>query len=244
MDCSEDRFLGGRIGVRQPRDGFRSGTDAVMLAAAVPAGAGEEILELGSGVGIASLCLVARVPGCRIQGVEIAPELVTLADGNARANALERRVQFEHANAFALPRPLRREFDHVFCNPPFHQSAGEVSPNADRARALSDREGLGRWIDAGLARTTGDGTLTMILRADRLAEALRAAPQYGVCVFPLWPCVGEAAKRILLQIRKNSHAPLRLAAGLVLHDADGRYTAQADAVLRGVTSLALASPRL
>lgn len=244
MDCSQDRFLGGRIAVHQPRDGFRSGTDAVMLAAAVPVGAGEEVLELGCGVGIASLCLAARVPDCHIKGIEIAPELVALADQNARINALEQSVHFEQADAFEPPKHLRRGFDHVFCNPPFHQNAGEVSPNADRARALSDREGLAKWINAGLARVTGGGTLTMILRADRLAEALQTTPNQGICVFPLWPRAGEAAKRTILQVRKNSHSPMRLAAGLVLHGADGRYTTQADAVLRGETSLALTTPRL
>src|SRR5438270_343571 len=52
MAFSEDGFLGGRIVARQLREGFRSGTDAVMLAAAVFAKAGDDVLELGCGAGI------------------------------------------------------------------------------------------------------------------------------------------------------------------------------------------------
>src|SRR5437762_455430 len=102
MKCSEDHFLGGRIVVRQPLQGFRSGTDAVVLAAAVPAKADDGVLELGCGVGIPSLCLAARIAGCCITGVEIAPELVALAEENARANRLEQRVRFEQSDAFQL----------------------------------------------------------------------------------------------------------------------------------------------
>ena len=239
MESTEDGFLGRRIVARQPRSGFRSGTDAVMLAAAVPARAGDDILELGCGVGIAGLCLAARVADCRITGVEIAPELVALAKENACANGLEQRVRFEEADALQLPNHLRRSFAQVFCNPPFHQNAGEVSPNPDRARALSDREGLGNWIRAGLARVAPGGTLTAILRADRLAEALWTS-QEGIAIFPLWPRQGEPAKRVILQVEKNSRAPLRLGAGLVLHDEEDHYTPKADAVLRNAASLALA----
>lgn len=244
MEFSGDRFLGGRVVARQPREGFRSGTDAVLLAAAVPANGGDEILELGCGVGVASFCLVARVPDCRVTGIEIAPELVALANDNACANGMADRVHFEIADALRLQGRVRQDYHHVFCNPPFHQSTGDVSPNTDRARALCDREGLDHWIKSAFARVSAGGTLTIILRADRLGEALRTAPHLGVCVFPLWPRAGEPAKRILLQVCKNSNARLRLATGLVLHDDLGRYTRQADAILRDAASLALASPRL
>lgn len=244
MEFSEDGFLDGRIIARQPREGFRSGTDAVMLAAAVPALTGDHVLELGCGVGVASLCLSARVPDCRVTGIDIVPELIAIARDNASTNRRERRVQFEAADALQLPKHLRKNFDHVLCNPPFHESAGEISRNADRARALSDRAGVGNWVKAGFPRVAPGGTLTLILRADRCGEALQSAPDHGLCVFPLWPRVGEPAKRIILQIRKNSRAPLRLAAGIVLHDEQGRYMAQADAVLRNAASLALTTPRL
>jgi tRNA1Val (adenine37-N6)-methyltransferase len=239
MDLSNDGFLGGRVVAQQPRVGFRSGTDAVMLAAAVPGKPGDEVLELGCGAGIASLCFVSRITDCHVTGVELAPELVAIAEKNARANGWEARVDFEVANVLRLPNHLRKSFDHVFCNPPFHRSSGEISPNADRARALSDRDGLHNWIIAGLARVAPGGTLTLIVRADRLGEVLRSVPQEASTIFPLWPRQGEPAKRVILQIVKDSRAQLRLSAGLVLHEHDGRYTPQADRILRGGGSLAL-----
>lgn len=228
---SEERFLGGKVIARQPESGFRSGLDAVMLAAAVP-GEGT-VLELGAGAGTASLCLAARLPDANVIGLEIDPTLVDLANANAAANNMANRVRFALADVFDLPECYRRQFNHVLCNPPFHGDDGEAAPNAARARALQDGGRLGDWLAAGMKRTVSGGTFTAVLRADRLAEVLAALPDRGVTVFPLWPKAGAAAKRVIVQARAGSRTPLVLAAGLVLHQADGTWTPEADAVLRG-----------
>ncbi len=230
-----DRFLDGRVVVRQPADGLRAGLDAVMLAAAVPAEPGDDALELGAGVGTASLCLSARVAGCAVEGVEIDPALAALARANAAGNRAG--AKFVCADIFDLPAALRRDFTHVFCNPPFH--GGEASPDPVRDRATRDEGRLGDWLALGLKRTASGGTFTAILRADRLGEALAALPPRGVTVFPLWPRANVAAKRVVVQARKGAGAPLALAAGLVLHEPDNRYSDAAEAVLRGGGALKL-----
>ena len=232
-EVSEDRFLGGKLVVRQFRDGFRAGLDAVLLAAAVPAQAGEDVLELGSGAGTASLCLAARVDGVTITGTDIESDLVGLANGNATANAMGTRVVFVTVDVLDLPADMRRYYDHVFCNPPFHGGDGETSPDAARALAMQDDGDLAAWLGVGLKRTASGGTFTAILRADRLGEALAALPQAGLRIFPVWPRTDEPAKRVLVQVKKGSRAPLVLLPGLVLHLSDGAYTAAADDVLRG-----------
>jgi len=235
-----ERFLGGRVVARQSATGFRSGLDAVMLAAAVPAEGGDEALELGSGAGTASLCLAART-GCRVVGVEIDPALAALARENAQTNRAS--AEFTCADIFDLPQALKRDFTHVLCNPPFHE--GEASPDPARDRALRDGgQRLCSWIASGLKRTVSGGTFTLILRADRLAEVLAALPGRGTVIFPLWPKQGEAAKRVIVQARKGARAAPVLLPGLVLHQADGAYTPEADAVLRDGASLALDSRRL
>lgn len=215
-----------------------------MLAAAVPAQDGDEVLELGCGAGIASLCLAARVLACRIVGVEILEELVEQARENARTNNLEQRLNFYHADALDPPQALRREFDHVFCNPPFHGSAGQVSPDGARTLALQDAGRLAQWFVSALKRVRSNGTMTAIIRADRLNESLDNLPSGGVSIFPLWPRAGEAAKRVILGVHKSSHTPLALRSGLILHDCQGHYTNEAAEILRNGASLALGSRRL
>lgn len=241
---TEDRFLGGRIVAKQPAEGFRSGLDAVMLAAAVPAGAGDDVLELGCGAAVAGLCLAARVVGCTITGIDKETSLIALADDNARLNAMASRFKFVAGDALSPPAELRQDYDHVFCNPPFHAGPGQRSPSAARAVALYDNGLLSRWIVSGLKRVRSKGTLSVVLRADRLGEALAALPSQGVTIFPLWPSQNKPAARVILQARKNSRAALGLLPGLVLHETDGRYTPEADAVLKEARSLALAGSTL
>src|SRR5580765_5371316 len=171
-----------------------------MLAAAVPALAGQSVLELGAGAGTASLCLAARVPGVAVTGVEKDQSLVALARTNAAANGFD--CAFASADIFALPPELKRDFDQVFANPPFH-GEGQVSPDEGRATALMDGGQLSGWLKLGLQRTVSGGFFTAILRADRLNEALAALPEKGLCAFPLWPRQGEAPKRVIVQARKG-----------------------------------------
>jgi tRNA1(Val) A37 N6-methylase TrmN6 len=236
-----ETFLDGRVRVAQPENGFRSGLDAVMLAAAVPARDGQAALELGAGAGTASLCLAARCSGIAITGVEIDSGLVALAQRNAATNGANSR--FVAADIFALPPELKHDFDHVFANPPFH-GEGVASPDVARASALMDKGKLANWLKIGLQRTVSGGFFTIILRTDRLNEALAAMPERGVCVFPLWPRLGAPSRRVIVQARKASQAPFALLAGLVLHQEDGAWTAQAEAVLRRGEPLALPGVRL
>ncbi len=234
-------FLDGRVKVIQPETGFRSGLDAVMLAAAVPALAGQTALELGAGSGAASLCLAARVAGLAITGVERDEDVAALARDNAAANGAQ--CHFVAADVFALPPELKRDFDQVLANPPFH-GEGQVSPDPARAAALMDDGKLSDWLKLGLQRTVSGGFFTTILRADRLNQALAALPERGLCAFPLWPRQGEAPKRVIVQARKSSNAPFALLPGLFLHRDDGSWTPQAEDVLRRGGPLALSEARL
>jgi tRNA1(Val) A37 N6-methylase TrmN6 len=237
----KDSLLDGRVRLDQGEGGLRAGLDAVMLAAAVPGKPGMDVLELGLGTGAASLCLAARVPGLRLAGVEINPAAAALARTNAAVNGAA--LEVAAADIFHLPSELKRGFDQVLCNPPFH-GPGQASPDAARAGALMDAGRLIDWLKLGLQRTVPGGHFTTIIRADRLAEALSVLPKKGLAMFPLWPRSGASAKRIILQVRRGSEAPLALLAGLVLHKADGSWTEAADDVLRGGAPLALQEARL
>jgi tRNA1(Val) A37 N6-methylase TrmN6 len=240
-----DTLLGGRVRIDQGAGGLRAGLDAVMLAAAVPADAGGEVLELGLGTGAASLCLCARVPGLSLTGVEIDPAAAALARANAAANGavLDVVTGDIFGDVFDSAPVLKRRFDHVLCNPPFH-GPGRASPDRARAAATMDGGGLTDWLRLGLQRTVPGGYFTAILRADRLTEALSVLPWKGVAIFPLWPHAGEPAKRVIVQVRQESAAPAALLAGLVLHTADGGWTNGAQAVLRDGAALALRQARL
>jgi tRNA1(Val) A37 N6-methylase TrmN6 len=240
---SEDRLLGGRVVLRQPVEGYRVAIDPVLLAAAVPAGPQDTVLDVGSGVGAASLCLAARVAGCRITGLEKQRDLVRLAADNTALNDVAGRVAAIAGDLLSPPPRLAPgSYDHVMANPPFLDPAKATLPRG--AKAISNVEGaadLAAWVRFALAMVRPKGMLTFIHRADRI-EALLAqlnGRAGEIVLFPLWAGPGKPAKRVLVRARKDVAAPTRLAPGLMLHEADGRYTREAEALLRDGAALEL-----
>jgi tRNA1(Val) A37 N6-methylase TrmN6 len=239
---SEDLLLGGRLRLRQPTSGYRVAIDPIFLAAAVPAGPRDAVLDVGCGVGAAALCLAARVPGCRVTGVEVQRDLVRLAGDNVVLNELTAQVSVMQGDLLNLPPRLAPgAFDHVMANPPF-LAAGSATAPPDPGKATANVESaanLAAWVRIALAMVRAKGSLTFIHRADRLDSLLAhlAGKAGEITLYPLWPGGGKPAKRVIVRARKQIATPTRLLAGMVLHEADGRFTASADAVLRDAAGL-------
>lgn len=246
---TDDKFLMGRLRLWQPAKGYRAATDPVLLAAACPARAGESVLDLGCGAGAAGLCLAVRVPGVVLAGLEVQPDYADLARRNAARNGVAMEVV--EGDLAAMPRALRREFDHVIANPPYYGAGGTPSPVAGRDRALRVATPIAAWVAAAGARLRPGGWLTMIFATPCLPEALAAlAPKLGsAVVLPLEPRIGRAPPRVILQARKGGRAAFRLLAPFTLHEGaahDGdreNYTPAATAVLRDGADLSAAFGR-
>jgi tRNA1(Val) A37 N6-methylase TrmN6 len=241
---SEDSLLGGRVRLRQPVEGARASIDPVFLAAAVPVEPGQLVLDIGCGTGAAMLCVAAREPQCRVTGLERQRELVRIAGDNVILNGMESRVSVMVGDLLQPPpRISAGAFDHVIANPPYLERA-RANEASNPARAEATIEGdadFGDWVRFALSMAKSKGTVTFIHRADRIDAVLgQIAGRAGeVVVFPLWPGLGRPATRILVRARKQVASPARLAVGLVLHEADGRFSVAAEAVLRGGEALQL-----
>lgn len=248
-ELTDDKFLMGRLRLLQPARGYRAATDPVLLAAACPAQAGESVLDLGCGAGAASLCLAARVPGVGLAGLEVQPAYADLARRNAERNGMAMEVV--EGDLAAMPRALRREFDHVIANPPYYDAGGSPSPVAARDRALRVATPIAAWVAAAGARLRPGGWLTMIFATPCLPEALAALPPKmgSAMVLPLEPRRGRAPPRVILQARKGGRAAFRLLPPFTLHDGASHegdresYTPAANEVLRNGGDLSAAFGR-
>jgi tRNA1(Val) A37 N6-methylase TrmN6 len=241
---TEDRWLGGRLALVQPRRGHRVGTDAALLVAAAGTPEGR-IVDVGAGVGAVGLALAKRSTLASVDLVEVDPELAQLAERNAARNGLQ-RVRVWRLDA--LNPKERREAglvdklaDCVVTNPPFFDArAVRASPDEGKARAhvLPGSEAgatLASWIQSSVAILAPGGRFVMIHRPDALSLILAAVGSRlgALALLPVHPTIGASAHRLLVAGVKGSKAPLRLAPGLILHQADGRLTAEADAIHRG-----------
>jgi tRNA1(Val) A37 N6-methylase TrmN6 len=239
-EVSEDGVLGGKLVLRQPLRGHRFGHDAILLAAATAALAGEQAVELGSGVGAAGLALARRIPGLAVTLVEIDPALSALGRDNAERNGLAARVRAvcldvaAPAASFAAAGLPAASADHVLMNPPFNTAQ---NPSPDPARRLAhtaSQATLTQWLGTATRLLRISGTVTLIWRADGLDDVLAALTEsFGaVAVRPIHPKPHAAAIRVVVRATRNAKAPPALLPGFVLAAADGKPSREAEAVLR------------
>lgn len=246
-ELTRDMFLSGALEIQQPMAGYRAGVDPVLLAATVPAFAGDNVLELGCGGGVASLCLATRVRGVVITGVELQSDYADLARRNAAVNGVEMDVHC--VDLRHLPDPiLQQNFNHVIANPPYYlRTQGTAATDAGRETGLAEQTPLADWIAVATRRLKPKGYLTVIQDAERLPELLSVMDDRlgGVKILPLSPRIGRPAHLVIVQARKGARAAPQLLAPIVMHEGashDGdreSYTPQIRAVLRDGAALTL-----
>ncbi len=240
---TQDRLLGGRLTLRQPKPGYRAGADAALLAAAVEAAPSERVIEAGCGPGAALLQLALRQPGARLTGIERDPAAGALARDNIGLNGLDDRVEALPGDiAEGFPALGLEPFDAAMANPPFFDDASAMrAPHPARAGAWMADDGLEAWIRFLLQAVRDGGRITVIHRADRLADLLAHldAQAGSFRIRPVQPFADTPAKRVLVRAVKRGRAPLVLLPALVLHprEGGGKHTAEADAILRGDAGL-------
>ena len=215
-----DDFLGGRLRISQPREGYRAGVDPVLLAASVPARAGDSVLDLGCGVGVAGLCLASRVDGLALAGLELQCAYAALARQNASANGITMEVVT--GDVSDMPEQFRqRQFTHVLVNPPyFDRNAGSAARDTGRETALGEVTPLATWVRAAARRAAPKGTVTFIHRTERLPALLGEISGHlgSLEVLPLIPRRGRPARLALVRGRKGGRADFKLHDGWVLHE--------------------------
>lgn len=242
LGVTEDAVLNGRVRLRQPVAGYRAGMDAALLAAACDAGADERVIEAGCGVGGALLAAAARRPGARFVGLERDPAAVGLARGNVALNDMAGRLEIIEGDVErgfrALDLPV---FDAVISNPPFFDDPAALrAPAPEKSGAWMADGGLTAWTAFCLKAVREGGTITLIHRADRLADILALlSPKAGSFrIRPVSPFADAPAKRVIVRAIKTGKAPLVLLPPLVLHAREGSgHSAAAEAILRGDAAL-------
>jgi len=244
---TRDAFLTGRLIVSQPSHGFRAGLDSVLLGASVVTD-NATLLDLGSGVGVASLVALSHNSGLQATLAENNPDMVALARDNLTGNGFEHRgavIELDLTAKGSVRDAAGLKTDHyesIIANPPFFGRESGTSPDdRGRANARHMAEGtLDLWIKTAAAAAAPGGEIIFIHTVEALPQLLAGfdARFGGITVLPIAARMGEAAMRVMIRGIKGSRAPMRLLPPFVLHEAEGRdFRADADAIFRGTGRL-------
>jgi tRNA1(Val) A37 N6-methylase TrmN6 len=233
-----DAVLGGAVRLAQPRQGYRAGLDAALLAAAFKLEPGERGLEAGCGVGAALLAAAVRNPGADFVGVERDPRALALAQANIVLNELDDRVAVIAGDVGQPFRQLGLErFDGAMANPPYFDDPKVLrGPLPARRAAYIADDGLEAWCEFLMKAVRDRGRITLIHRADRLGDILELLGRRcgSFRILPVQPFADTPAKRVLVRAIKAGRAPLTVLPPLVLHERGaGQHRPQIEAILRG-----------
>jgi tRNA1(Val) A37 N6-methylase TrmN6 len=193
----------------------------------------------------ALLAAAARRPQARFTGLEREAAALELARANVALNGLSDRVEvIEGDVAQRFAHLGLQPFDAALANPPFFDDPASLrGPAPEKAAAWMADEGLMAWAEFLLKAVREGGTITVIHRADRLADLLThlAAKAGSFQIRPIHPFADAPAKRVLVRAVKTGKAPLKLLPPIVLHDRGGaKHRAEVEAILRGEADLAWA----
>jgi len=242
MTTQDVYLLDRRLKLNHLEKGFKTSIDSVLLAAACPVQAGQHILDLGCGVGGAGLCVLTRIKGVKLTGVEIQQAQVDLANHNAAENDMARECTFIHSDIRDFTAE-KATFDHVIINPPYLKSGSHrTSPHPEKQMAIGDQAQamfVKDWVNCAHDHLKSKGSLTIIHRAEYVDEIIRAmGKRFGqIEIIPLWPKQGVRAKRVIIRALKHRVSPAIFHEGLTLHDANGDYTIEANEIFKELKKL-------
>lgn len=233
---SQNYLLNRKVKIYQPLLGYRASSDAVLLASTVNnVKQNDTVLDVGSGTGAISLCVAMRFKDKNISvtGVELQAELAELANLSAQENSFD-FVQFINSDIKNCKLPPC-SFAHVISNPPY-ATDDMPSPKLGKCTAhnFSTVPNLSEWIKFCIKMLRPQGYFYMINRTEALEEIICAlSGKLGaIRIIPLCSKAGQEAKRVIVVGKSQSKAPLKLCNPLIVHNENGEYTPEAQAILR------------
>ena len=219
---TKNKFLGNKLEILQLSDGYRGNMDSVLVAASVAAESGQKILELGCGNGVALCCLLYRIGGLEVYGIEIDKRASDICRKNIILNKFEATI-FNSDIVTSIRELKSVSFDHVFMNPPyFKRNSVKKSPIPSSSQAKVEAVPLSEWLSVAKKRCKPKGKITIIQRVERLPEIIKCLNgNFGkITVQPISSFKNTSPKTVIVQATKSSSAAFKLLSPKIVHKRD------------------------
>lgn len=231
-----EEALWNTIRLLQPDDGFRLGTDSVLIADFLTLPKHARVCDLGAGSGSIGLLLCARSESVRVEGVELQARACRLAEQNIALNALGDRFSM-HCGDLRQIRTLlpASRFDCVISNPPYFP-VGHGAVCADEALAIARTElcctledlcGAAAWL------LRFGGSFALVHRPERLCDiiwCMRQAKIEPKRIRFVRHTQASAVCLVLLEGRLGAKPCLQYEPDLIQFEPDGAETAEYRAI--------------
>ena len=164
----------------QKKDGFRFGTDAVLLSNFFNGKKNAKVLEIGTGNGAIPVLLCAKDKITKMKAVEIQKEIAELAVRNIKRNNLEEKVEIVNIDVKDLGEG--NTYDYIISNPPYMVLDGKEINEKD-IKSIARHEiklNLKEFVENAKRLLKPRGELFMVHKSYRFLEI---SEELGKCGF-------------------------------------------------------------
>ena len=225
----EDLQCGGLFLI-QKKDGFRFGTDAVLLSDFAKNINSKKTLDLCTGTGIIPMLLSAKTKTPEIYGLEIQQDIADMAKRSVIHNKLEERVEIKQGDLKnALSYYQASSFGLVTCNPPYMKPGAAVLNENDN-KIISRHEvmcTLEDVIRVSSKLLKQGGHLAMVHRPNRLVDVLTLMRKYFIepkNIRFVHSSKDKSPILFLVDGMLRANGDIKILPPLYLYDEDGKET--------------------
>ena len=217
--------------------GFCFGVDAVILEHFTKVKKDAVVVDFGCGCGIIPVLLCAKREYVKkIYGIEIQEYIAKVAQKSVEINNLQDRVQILNIDLMDSEKVIKSaSVDNVIVNPPYN-GVGAGIENENKMLRIARHEINCTIFDISKAAAKllkFSGRLSMILRPERICEAVCAMKEAGIepkrmCM--VYPKPSKAPSMFLIEGQKGRKAGVLFEEPVIIHNEDGSYTKKIDEI--------------
>jgi tRNA1Val (adenine37-N6)-methyltransferase len=229
-----DTLFGGRLEIRQRKEGYRFSVDALLLAHFAELRLKDRVVDLGTGCGVIPLILVYRRKAEAVVGIEVQPSLAALARQNVSRNRFSGQIEIREGDFRNLPEESGA-FDCALCNPPYRRAgSGRVNPQEEKALARHEINAtLEDVLRAAHHLLKNKGRFYSIYPAARTADLLHGLRRFHLepkRVQFVYSREGEDARLVLVEAFKEGKTQVKVLPPFILYTSGNQYTVQGRAL--------------
>ena len=227
---TKDHLLDGKIVYFQPKLGYRSGIEPIILASQAN-NKDKSILDLGSGCGPISLILAYRFSKAEIVGLENNKLHLELSQKSKMENKFN-NVEFKYEDVCLLNKKYANYFDLVLSNPPFffeNQIIKSKNDSINNAKYIS-KEKCEIWFKNLINYTNDKGRALIINRFENIDYMLGVFSLYNVMVeiTPILSFKDTKPKNVLISLKKNENYVEKTKNEIIIHSNSSKYSKQVE----------------
>ncbi len=227
---TKDHLLDGKIVYFQPKLGYRSGIEPIILASQANY-KDKSILDLGSGCGPISLILAYRFSNTEILGLEKNSLHLELSKKSKMENKFS-NVEFKNEDVCNFNKNYMSNFDLVLSNPPFffeNQIIKSKNDSIKDAKYIS-KEKSKKWFKNLIYYIKDKGRALIINRFENIDFMLGIFSLFNVIVeiTPILSFKDTKPKNVLISLKKNEKYVEKTKNEIIIHSNSSKYSKQVE----------------